>query len=383
MVKLIVRNVIAIIISTLIVLPCFIPVTANAAAAGQKSISPQNSPGISGLVKALEPEENNTPPKSSGSISTMVKSLEPVEITAAQSSYSVSKSIKSFKLNATGSGPLTYSSSDGSVASVSSAGVVSVKKNGTTYITISDGMASKKIRVRVSDYKPANGLFVEAMSNIDSKSGDSSGRELLIKKYPGYNSRNNSRSWGFIIRCNDPEIASNAALAANYIANNNHFGYGSWLPVSQRYVDNRASIYNTVVKTTGKNPSAASLKKILSIKSKADASCTPLCLSGYWLYYDMSDQLLLKWIPPYNTRAYKYYCGAVNVEYHQLEDAIKHVNSKYREKGMIEPFTIIYIPASKRSSFFAQSNIKKNLKRGDIICSCPNYQKDGHSGIMM
>lgn len=361
MFKPIVRQAVAIVISTLMVLPCFIPVTAEAAATGQKNNGQQKSPIIS----------------------TLVRSLEPVEITTSQSSYSVSTSIKSFNLNAKGGGALTYRSSDSSVASVSSSGVVRIKSVGTTYIIISDGTTSKRIRVKVSNYKPVNGWFVEATGNLDNRSGDSSGREFLIKRYPGYSNRYTFRDWGFIIRCNDPEIANNAALAVSYIAKNNCFGYCSWMPVNQRYIDSRASIYNTVVKTTGKNPSVRSLNKILSIRSKADTSCTPACLSGYWLYYDMSDRLALKWMPPYDKKAYKYYCGAVNIEYHQLEDAIKHVNSKYRKKGMIEPFTIIYIPASKRNSFFAESNITKNLKRGDIICSWPNYQKEGHCGMMM
>ena len=97
----------------------------------------------------------------------------------------------------------------------------------------------------------------------------------------------------------------------------------------------------------------------------------------------MSDQLALKWIDPYNETAYNYYCGAVNVEYHQLEEAIDHINNEYKKKGMLEPFTIIYISAGERENFFKESNISKNLKRGDIICSCPSYKESGHTGMMM
>ena len=66
------------------------------------------------------------------------------EISVPQDTYSVSTEIKSFDLNVSGSEDLSYSSSDDSVASVSSAGVVNVNSNGTSYITISDGVSSKK-----------------------------------------------------------------------------------------------------------------------------------------------------------------------------------------------------------------------------------------------
>ena len=313
------------------------------------------------------------------------ESQKVVPIKTPQTRYSVSKDIKSFKLNASGgNAPLSYKSSNTSVASVSTKGTVKVKKNGTAYITISDGVTSKKVTVKVSSHKSASGYFVEAIGNINGRSGDSTGREIRVKWYPGYRRGDSSRSWGFIIRCNDPEIADKAALAARYIAKNNHFGYKSWKHTGQSTVDKRASIYKAVVNATGENPSKSELKRILSITKKADTSCTPTCLVGYWLYYScMSDKLSLLWTPPYNKKAYKYYCGAVNVEYHQLEKAIKHVNSVYREKGMIEPFTIIYISSDERNSFFRRSHISKNLKRGDIICSCPNYRRGGHTGIMM
>jgi len=384
------RKTIAIVLSVMMMVPVFMPMTVYAggeevtANYSQKRLARKSPRSISEMVESLEPAEvpkQDTPPKS---IPERVEELEPpVALTTPQDVYSVSTSIKSFKLNAKGNGALTYSSSNESVASVSSSGVVSVKRNGTAYITIEDGIYSKKVSVIVSSYKPTNGAFVEAIYNADGRSGDSTGREIRVKGYNGYSRYNSSKNWGFIIRCNDPVVADKAALAVNYIANNNHFGYSTCYPVSQSSVNNRASIYNTVVKTTGKNPSAASLKKILSISSRADTSCTPTCLSGYWLYYDMSDKLAMKWIPPYDKKAYNYYCGAVNVEYHQLETAIKHVNSIYRDKGMLEPFSIIYISANNRSSFFSTSNIKKNLKRGDIICSCPDYRKGGHTGIMM
>ena len=312
-----------------------------------------------------------------------LKSLSKKEITVPQKTYSVSKAIKSFDLNAKGRGKLSYSSSDKSVATVSSSGTVEIKKNGTADITISNGVSQKKVKVKVSDYKSANGKFMEAIGDIDSKSGDSSGREIRVKDYPGYKKSDHSRSWGFIVRCNDPEIADKAALAVSYIAGNDCFGYSSWEPKSQKAVNKRASIYKAVVKATGKKPSEDDLKKIESIETKADASCTPTILTGYWLYYDMSDKLALKWISPYNKKAYDYYCGSVNVEYHQLEKAIKHVNKIYTKKGMIEPFTIIYISEDERSDFFNESNLEKNLKRGDIICSCSDPKDSGHTGLIM
>lgn len=305
------------------------------------------------------------------------------KITVPQETYSVSKDIKSFDLNAKGSGKLSYSSSDKSVATVSSCGTVRIKGNGTAYITVSDKHSQKKVKVKVSGYKAANGQFMEAIGNMDEKPGDSSGREIRVKDYPGYKKKDHSRSWGFIVRCNDPEIADKASLAISYIAGNDRFGYTSWEPVSQKEIDKRASIYKAVVKATGKNPSEDDLRKIESIETEADSSCTPTILAGYWLYYDMSDRLALKWIQPYDKNAYDYYCGSVNVEYHQLEKAIKHVNEAYRKKGMIEPFTIIYIPANERSDFFSKSNIEKNLKRGDIICSCPDPKDSGHTGLIM
>lgn len=238
--------------------------------------------------------------------------------------------------------------------------------------------------VKLSAYKAANGYLVEAMYNADKKPGDSTGKEIRYKKYPGYKASDKSRSWGFIIRCTDPEIADKAALAASYIAKNNNFGFESREHTSQAEVSNRASIYNAVVKATGKKPSAERLKVISSVTQKADTSCTPTCLAGYWLYYDaFTDKLPMKWIPPYDTETYEYNCGAVNVEYHQLEEAIKHVNSEYKKRGLKEPFTIIYISPGNRSSFFSKSNIKKNLKRGDIICSCPDPEKGGHTAIIM
>ena len=306
-------------------------------------------------------------------------------ITIPQRTYSVSTEIGSFALNAEGEGTLSYSSSDRSIATVSSTGIVTVRKNGIAYITVSDGDISETVKVRVAEHKAANGGFIEAIGNIDGVPGDSSGRELCEKKYPGYKKNDHSRSWGFIIRCSDPEIADKAALAVSYVAANDHFGYDTRRPDDQASVDKRASIYNAVVKVTGKNPSREKLKEITKINNSnnEDTSCTPTCLSGYWLYYDMSDKLSMKWIPPYDTKAYDYYCGTPNVEYHQLETCIEHVNSIYREKGMVEPFTIIYISEEERSSFFDKGNISKNLKRGDIICSCPDCKGAGHTGIMM
>lgn len=305
-------------------------------------------------------------------------------IRTPQDRYSVSTAIKSFDLSASGNGSLTYNSSDSSVADVSRKGRVKVKNNGIAYITISDGTNSKRVEVKVSDYIPANGYFIEGMSDIDKKPGDSTGREVREKKYPGYKKSDHSRSWGFIIRCNDPEIADRAALIASYIAKNDSFGYKARMHTSQSSVDARASVYNAVVKVTGKNPSIEDLEKIKTITETADSSCSPTILAGYWLYYDlMSDKIPLKWRPPYDKETYNYYCGAVNVEYHQLEKAIEHVNNEYRKRGMLEPFEIIYISANERSSFFKKSNVSNNLKRGDIVCSCPDYKGSGHTGIIM
>ena len=310
-------------------------------------------------------------------------------ITTAQDNYSVATDAGSFSLHANAKTSLTYTSSNISVASVSSKGVVTPrKKAGTATITIKAeetsqyAPAEKKIKVKVSKYKATSGKNIQSNSNYDRKKGDSSGRETAVRAYH-YLKNTSYSSWSFIIRCTDPVVADKAATAARYIAANDNFGYNAWFPRSQSKVTHRAEIYKAIVKATGKNPSKKDLKKIRNVKKKADSSCTPTILAGYWLYYDkMSMKISLKWRSPYNKTAYMYYRGAPNVEYHQLEKAIKKVNRAYVKEGKLAPFKIIYIPKSKRASFFSEKNIKKNLKRGDIICSCPNPNRNGHTAIM-
>ena len=304
-------------------------------------------------------------------------------IKTPQDVYSVAAKRPLFGILAKAKTKLSFKSSDPSIAKVSSKGKVTVgAKTGIAFITITARetskykAATKKVKVRVSNYKATNGRIAHSTGNHDGRPGD----------FHNHDSRTGSywnMGWNFIIRCRDPYIADHASVAARYIVQNPYFGYNGRFPKSQESVNARASIYSAIVKVTGKNPDYKQLQKIKSVKTIADTSCTPSILAGYWLYYDMADKLNLKWYPPYNKKAYSYYCGAPNVEYHQLETCIRHVNEKYMKAGKLCPFEIIYVPKGKRSSFFSKSNIKKNLKRGDIVCCCPNPNRNGHSIMML
>ena len=309
-------------------------------------------------------------------------------VTTPQNLYGVATNAKPFKLNAKAKTKISYTSSDTNIAAVDGTGTVWVKNRvGLATITIKAeetdqySSAGKTVTVRVSAYKKTNGKMVHSMNNWDRKSGDSRGDESIICGYY-YDKKWSHKSWGFIIRCTDPYISNNAATAVKYIVKNKNFGYQACFPRNQKRVNRRASIYKAVHKAVGSNPTPQELKKIKKIKTKADSSCTPTLLAGYWLYINMNTKLSLKWRKPYNKKAYKYYCGSVNVEYHQLETAIKQVNKEYEAKGMLKPFEIIYIPKSKQPSFFKKKNAKKHLKRGDIICSCPNPNSNGHTAMM-
>ena len=303
-------------------------------------------------------------------------------ITVPSQLVSVAKGAPSFNLNAKAKTKLSYESSDERIATVSSSGTVKAGKTGTATITITaretpeHQKATKKVRVRVSAYKPANGKVAHAGSDTDGKPGDSKGDESCVTNFF-------KMKWNFIVRCNDPYVADCAATAVQQIVRNEHFGYSSCIPTSQKSVDKRASVYKAVLAEVGKNPSKGKLKKISSVRIYADTSCTPTVLAGYWLYFDMDAKMSMKWRPPYDVAAYRYSCGAPNVESHQLERAIAKVNESYRATGKLPPFKIIYVPKSKRSSFFSKENIFRNLKRGDIVCACPDPKKNGHTAIML
>ena len=305
-------------------------------------------------------------------------------ITVPQSSYSVANTASPFSLNTKCPNGLTYSSSSPTVASVSPSGVVTPRTVGKTTISVidrGDKNNVKKVTVTVSKYKKPNGTMAESMYNADGKSGDKSNRESMVHAYQ-HSKGDSSRNYGFIIRCTDPVVADKAATAVRYIVNNKSFGYATRAPSSQANINARASIYKACVKVTGKNPTKAQLKKIQNIKTKADTSCTPTLLAGYWLYYDMNTKIPMTWVGKYKNTVRNYYCGAPNVEAHQLEKAIKQVNKEYRARGQMAPFQIIYVASSKRSSVFKKSNIKKTLNRGDILCSCPKPLSNGHTVML-
>ena len=311
-------------------------------------------------------------------------------ITTPQDVYGVAVGAKSFNLNAKSEDGslLEYSSSDISIAGVDSNGNIKVgKKRGNAAITITQkdaetgGILSEKtVRIRVSRYSRPNGKIAQSNWNMDKKKGDSKNRDSKVSRY---NRNSTYQNWTFIIRCTDPYIANHAASAVTYIVNNKHFGYRVLNPTSQSRVKKRASIYRAVRAVTGSSPSYRRLKKIKKIKKYADTSCTPTVLSGYCLYVDMDSKIRLSWIPPYNKKKYTYQCGAVNVEYHQLEKAVKQINREYRNAGKPEPFRIIYVPQKKRAAWFGKKNMKKHLYRGDIICCCPNYRKGGHTALVL
>ena len=291
-------------------------------------------------------------------------------IKVPQEKYSVAQLASAFKIKATASTPLSFSSSDERVAKVDASGKVTVgKRTGTSTITITAeetdqyAAAEKKVKVKVSAYKKANGMVVHSAGGTPS-------HEHYFHM-----------SWNFILRCTDPDIANHAATAARYITQNSHFGYAGRFPTSQSSVNKRASIYFAIVKLTGKNPTYEQLKKIKKVSTYASTSCTPAILCTYWLYYNMSTKIPLKWYGRFSKKAYKYYCGAPNVEAHQLEKAIRQVNKEYRAKGKLAPFKIIYVPSGKRSSYFSRPS--KHLKRGDIIAACPNPNANGHTAMVM
>ena len=306
-----------------------------------------------------------------------------------QDLYGVGTSADPFNINASAMTSLSYESTNTSVAAVSENGTVSLTgKPGFSIIRITaekdDGYssASKNIVVRVTEYKKANGLMVHAKSSDDDLPGDPYDLETILCRYRYADSDQDRRSWNFILRCNDPYVADNAAIVARHVAGNEHFGFNSRKPTSQRSVDLRASIYKAIVEVVGKTPSSSDLRRIKKIDTYAETSCTPTILAGYWLYYDMDTRLNLRWIGEYSEKPYYYYCGAVNVEAHQLETAIRQVNREYRERGQLEPFSIIYIPKEKRASFFSPQNAQKNLKRGDIVCCSPDPSESGHTAMI-
>ena len=291
-------------------------------------------------------------------------------IKVPQEKYSVAQLASAFKIKAEASTPLSFSSSNEKVAKVDASGKVTVgKRTGSATITITAAetdqyaAAEKKVKVRVSAYKKPNGMVVHSAGGTPSH----------VHMF--------HMGWNFVLRCTDPDVANHAATAARYITKNSHFSYAGRFPTSQASVNKRASIYFAIVKVTGKNPTYKQLKKIMSVNTYASTSCTPAILCTYWLYYNMSTKIPLKWYGRFSKKAYMYYCGAPNVEAHQLEKAIRQVNKEYRAKGKLAPFKIIYVPASKRSSFFGHPG--KNLKRGDIIAACPNPNANGHTAMVM
>lgn len=311
-------------------------------------------------------------------------------ITTPQKNYGVAVNAKVFNLNAKAKTALSYKSSDPSVALVSAKGNVKGKKKGIAYITITAkgtdkyNQATKKVRIMVSQYNPANGKMAHAPGSQDfGRSGDITGREALVQRYV-YGPHTDWKNWSYIIRCNDPEIAKHAAVAVTYIVQNNHFGYKAWEAKSQKYVSQRHSVYKAIRHGgVPRNPTYAQLKRIKSIRTKADTSCTPMLLAGYGLYIDMASKIRLNWRSPYHTKRYTYFCLSVNVEQNQLRKAIRQVNREYRAKGKLEPFTIIDVPKSKRSAYFGKSTMRKYLKRGDIVCSCPNPNRNGHTAMIL
>ena len=303
-------------------------------------------------------------------------------ITVPQRLYGVAKNAPAFKINAKAKTALTFESSNPDVAEVAPDGTVTVgDRTGMAVISITAAeteeyrAAKTKVAVRVAAYVKTNKMIAQSSQNRDGHPGDSGDNESIYCSYFDL-------GWGFIVRCTDPYIADKAATVAKLIVENPHFGYNTRKPKSQFNVDRRASIYEAVHEVLGNNPAQEDLEKISDIEEYADTSCSPTLLAGYWLYYDMDTQLSLKWIPPYDTREFLYYCGAVNVEYHQLETAIRQVNREYERAGKLAPFKIIYIPKSLQESFFSKANAKKNLKRGDIICRCPNFRGGGHTAMV-
>jgi len=313
-------------------------------------------------------------------------------IITPQNVYGVAVNAKAFNLNSKPSkgGTLSYKTANRKIARVDSKGNIKAgKKAGSVRITITetdpdtgDVIAQKKVKVRVSKYKKPNGKLAQSNWNGDKRKGDFRNKDSFVSRYH-YRKPKESDNWGFIIRCNDPYIANHAATAVTYIVKNKYFGYKSRMHTSQSEVSKRASIYKAVHKAVGDNPSYKRLKKIKHIRKYAETSCTPTLLAGYWLYIDMSSPIKLAWRPPYNKTKYTYQCGSVNIEYHQLEKAIRKVNKKYRKAGKPEPFQIIYVPKSKRAEWFAPKNISKHLHRGDIVCSCPDYRKSGHTSMVL
>lgn len=305
------------------------------------------------------------------------------EISVPQDVYGVAQNAAPFTIQAKSPANLSFSSSDETIAAVSKTGEVTVgDKTGEATITIASektadhDAAEKQVVVRVSAYTQPNGTLAHAQSDRDGVPGDSRGNESEIDDFF-------QMDWGFVIRCTDPYIAECAATAVGYIVNNEHFGYNAHYPESQEDVDGRASVYEAVHEALGDNPPIEDMKKIEQITTYADTSCTPTLLAAYWLYYDLSTQLNLAWKPPYDQEKFLYYCGTANVEYHQLEQAIAQVNNEYTRAGKLAPFQLIYVPQALQPLFFNEANIKTTLKRGDIVCGCPDYRGGGHTAMVM
>lgn len=306
------------------------------------------------------------------------------QITTPQDRYGVAPTHKPFRLFVKSKTPVTYESSNPSVATVNSKGVVTPKKVGDAYITITASETReyksdiKKVHIDINNYKAANGTTVSASSNLDNKPGDSSGKECKVGGYT-YNKKVACYNWNFIIRCTDPAIANKASQAVYYITKNNNFGYNAHKATSQKEVNKRRQVYDKVHKAVGDNPSYNNLKKILKIKGKADTSCSPTLLAGYWLYYDMDSKIKLNWRKPYDKKYYYYNCGSVNIEQNGVKKAIKKVNKEYTDAGKLAPFQIIEVPKNQRDAYFSKSNMKRKLKRGDIIGALPVPSKNGHT----
>ena len=203
----------------------------------------------------------------------------------------------------------------------------------------------------------ASGRMAEAPCDergrvVGGKKGDQTGREVRITRYVA-NRHVSYRNWKFVIRCTDPADAKAAATFVTRACRNNKIGYSNYRN-RQKGINKRNSLYYEA-KEHNFDPR--------KIRKKVDTSCTPLCLIGFSAAgIDMHYTLRAKYrCRQTGTYTGTYTCRTVNAE--ALKKSIRLVNRKYRKQGKKPPFKIIKLTPCQFKKY------KKNLKRGDVICS--------------
>lgn len=130
---------------------------------------------------------------------------------------------KPFKLKVSGPNNLKYQSSNERVAYVTKDGVVYPNDVGAAKITVSSGLKTFKVTVKIKERtsKPTIGEAASGNNGL----GDQSGNEVHTRKWYGYSTRKEYDHWNYVFRFKDPTKAEAAADAMIETCENNNVGY--------------------------------------------------------------------------------------------------------------------------------------------------------------